>query len=82
MTATTTPATASPANASTSLPPTLIGDAIGGSVRGSLAGWAVRRALLGLLILTLTIGGSAWLLHASIEPTAELQDGVSSGGKG
>lgn len=42
----------------------------------SMTAWVVRRALLGLLILTVTIGGSAWLLHASIEPTADLPDAV------
>lgn len=47
----------------------------------SLAGWAIRRTLLGLFILTVAIGGSAWLLHASIEPTAELQDVAPSGQK-
>lgn len=38
----------------------------------SLAAWALRRALIGMLILTFVVGGSAWLLHASIDPTAEL----------
>lgn len=66
MTATTTP----PANVSTSLP------------ARSVTAWAIRRALLGLLILTVTIGGSAWLLHASIEPAAELQSVVSTDQKG
>ncbi len=66
MTATTTP----PAKTATSLP------------TGSVTAWAVRRALLGLLILTVTIGGSAWLLHASIEPTAELNDSVTVDQKG
>lgn len=62
----------------TTTPPADTATASATSLRsGSVAGWAVRRALLGLLILTLTVGGSAWLLHASIEPTAELQDVVT-----
>ena len=31
-------------------------------------GWAVKRALLGLVILLTLAGLSAWLLYASIEP--------------
>ena len=34
-------------------------------------GWALRRALLALLILSVTIAGSAWLLYASIDPDEE-----------
>lgn len=48
----------------------------------SLTAWVIRRALLGLFILTVTIGGSAWLLHASIEPTAELPDVAATDQKG
>ena len=33
--------------------------------------WALRRSLLGLLILAIGIGGAAWLSHASIDPTLE-----------
>ncbi|MGD9784903.1 MAG: hypothetical protein AB7E80_12040 [Hyphomicrobiaceae bacterium] len=29
--------------------------------------WALRRALIGLIILFVMFGGGAWLLHASIE---------------
>lgn len=39
----------------------------------SLVAWAVRRALLGMLILTIAVGGAAWLLHASIDPATEVQ---------
>ena len=35
------------------------------------ARWALRRALLGILILTVGIGAMAWLTHASIDPTLE-----------
>jgi hypothetical protein len=35
------------------------------------ARWALRRALLGLIILTVGIGAVAWLTHASIDPTLE-----------
>lgn len=35
------------------------------------AKWALRRALLGLVILTLGVGSLAWLTHASIDPSLE-----------
>ncbi len=35
------------------------------------ARWALRRALLGLVLLALGIGAMAWLTHASIDPTLE-----------
>jgi hypothetical protein len=35
------------------------------------ARWALRRALLGLFILTVGIGAVAWLTHASIDPALE-----------
>ncbi|HRK17565.1 MAG TPA: hypothetical protein PK970_01300 [Hyphomicrobiaceae bacterium] len=31
-------------------------------------GWFVRRAMIGILALTIFVTGGAWLLHASIEP--------------
>lgn len=31
-------------------------------------GWALRRAALGIFILTFAIAGAAWLFYASIEP--------------
>jgi hypothetical protein len=33
--------------------------------------WALRRSLLGVLILAFGIGTAAWLTHASIDPTLE-----------
>lgn len=36
--------------------------------------WALRRALLGVIILVLGIGTMAWLTHASIDPSL---DGVA-----
>jgi hypothetical protein len=41
-------------------------------------GWALRRALLGLLILLTAAGLSAWLLYASIEPDGTTGAGVRS----
>lgn len=35
------------------------------------AGWAIRRAVLGLVILVVGIGSLAWLTHASIDPALE-----------
>lgn len=34
-------------------------------------GWALRRALLGLVILVVVIAGSALLLYSSIDPVQE-----------
>ncbi len=39
----------------------------------SIAVWALRRALLGLVIMTTIVALSAWLLHASIDPVADAQ---------
>jgi len=39
-----------------------------GQVQLPTVAWAVKRALLGLLILVVMFGGGAWLLHASIDP--------------
>ena len=33
--------------------------------------WALRRALAGILILAVTVGGAAWLLYATIDQEAE-----------
>lgn len=33
--------------------------------------WAMRRALLGLVILTVGVGSVAWLTHASIDQTQD-----------
>jgi len=42
------------------------------STRASL-GWALRRALLGIAILTVVVAGAAWLLYSSIDPVQEAQ---------
>ncbi len=34
-------------------------------------GWAIRRAILGLVILTVGVGSLAWLTHASIDPAPD-----------
>jgi hypothetical protein len=47
------------------------GDTLAKAPRLLDARWALRRALLGLLILTVGIGAMAWLTHASIDPTLE-----------
>lgn len=33
--------------------------------------WAARRAIAGILILAVTVGGAAWLLYATIDQEAE-----------
>ncbi len=37
----------------------------------SLLGWALRRTLIGVAILTVTISAAAWLLYAAIDQEAE-----------
>jgi len=41
--------------------------------------WALRRAVLGLFIMTVVIAGFAWLLHSAIESEAVASAGA--GGK-
>lgn len=33
--------------------------------------WFLKRAIMAVVILSVSIGGIAWLLHASIDPTLE-----------
>jgi hypothetical protein len=47
------------------------GDTLAKAPRLLDARWALRRALLGLVILAVGIGAMAWLTHASIDPTLE-----------
>lgn len=47
------------------------GDTVTNAPRLLDAGWALRRALLGLAILAVGIAGMAWLTHASINPALE-----------
>lgn len=35
---------------------------------GATLGWALRRAALGMAILTVTVSALAWLMYATIEP--------------
>ncbi len=34
-------------------------------------GWALKRALIGICILAVSVGGIAWLLHATIDPNLD-----------
>lgn len=36
-------------------------------------GWFVRRTFIGFAILFVSVGGMAWLMHASIDPTVETE---------
>jgi len=38
--------------------------------------WALKRALIGMLIFLVVIGGAAWLLYATIEPESADATGV------
>lgn len=41
------------------------------ALRAPTLGWALRRTLLALIILVVSIGGAACLLYASIDPDEE-----------
>jgi hypothetical protein len=43
------------------------------AVRAPTLGWALRRALLGLFILVVTVAAAASLLYASIDPEEEAE---------
>jgi len=45
-------------------------------------GWAVKRTLLAILILTVSIAGAACLLYASIDPLLETAPAATSPGPG
>jgi len=48
------------------------------AVQAPTLGWALRRALLGLFILVVSVATAATLLYASIDPVAEVQSPVVS----
>lgn len=41
------------------------------ALRAPTLAWALRRTLIGIVILTVTISCAAWLLYASIDPDVE-----------
>lgn len=55
-------------------PETAIGDQSASRSFGLL--WAVKRAVLGIVILVVSIGSLAWLTHAAIDPTLEETEGL------
>ena len=46
-------------------------------IRLPTVAWAVRRALLGIAILVVAMGGAAILLYASIDPDLDGEPGVA-----
>jgi hypothetical protein len=54
----------------TTTPSRVEGDTVA-ALRVPTLGWAVKRALLGILILFISITGAACLLYASIDPDEE-----------
>lgn len=38
--------------------------------------WALKRALLGIVILVISIGSLAWLTHAAIDPNLDESGGL------
>ncbi len=42
-------------------------------------GWALKRAVIGILILFVVVWGAAWLLYASIDPSLDREFGAASG---
>ncbi len=37
-------------------------------------GWFLKRAIIGIAILVVSIGSMAWLTHASIDPSQEIDE--------
>jgi hypothetical protein len=54
----------------TTTPLRVEGDAVA-PLKVPTLGWALRRALLGVFILSVSVTGAAWLLYASIDPDEE-----------
>ncbi len=54
----------------TTTPSRVEGDTVA-VLRVPTLGWALKRALLGILILFISVAGSACLLYASIDPDEE-----------
>jgi hypothetical protein len=48
------------------------------AVQAPTLGWALRRALLGVVILAVSVAAAASLLYASIDPVEEEQSSVVS----
>lgn len=55
--------------------PTLVHEAAGSastSVQPKFgARWLLKRLMIAILVLTIGVGGLAWLMHASIDPVAD-----------
>jgi hypothetical protein len=51
------------------------------ALRAPTLGWALKRTLLAILILAVTIAGAACLLYASIDPDEEAIPTVASPGR-
>ncbi len=47
---------------------TISGEYEAGAYRRLTLGWALKRTILGIVILTVVIGGAAWLTYATIDP--------------
>jgi len=48
------------------------------ALRAPTLGWALRRTLLGIFILAVSVAGAACLLYASIDPEDEAQPAAVS----
>lgn len=51
--------------------PTLGADAAGSKGHSVTLAWALKRTLMGMVIFAVVIGGAAWLLHTSIDPSLD-----------
>lgn len=40
-------------------------------------GWFIKRTIIGIFILAITVGGMAWLTYASIDPALELRESAT-----
>jgi hypothetical protein len=52
------------------------------ALRASTLQWALKRTLLGLVILFVTVAAAATLLYASIDPVEEAASGLSAPASG
>ena len=64
----------------TTTPSRVEGDTVA-ALRVPTLGWALRRALLAILILFISVAGSAWLLYASIDPDEDATPATVSPGE-
>ena len=53
-------------------------DATALPIRTLTMGWALKRAVIGIIILFVVIWGAAWLLYSSIDPNLDHRTGAAA----